>query len=542
MSASSPSIRRSSAPAPRPLPRLGRYEALVELAAGGAGTVYLARLQGIAGFERLFAIKALHKHLAKQPAVVEMLLKEARLTSQIQHPHVVDTVELGATDDGDHFLVMAYVEGVSLDDLLEHPRLDAINRVRLGIAILLDAMSGLDAAHRAVDATTGEPLGIVHRDVSPANILIGMDGIGRVADFGIASARAHSTVSQPELLRGTPRYMAPEQVAGSTVDQRADVFALGAVLWEVITGEPLFDSRTSVDHILSQVLRSTIPPPSDRNSRIPAELDAVCARALQRDASERFQTVAELRDALANVADAARLIGTPSELMAELERLFGDRIERRREQVRRAAGRKSGTRLRAITDTQLGMTPLRDAAADAVARASSTSVTTTQIGIRPLKLEAAAEIERTYSLDELMGEADDDDAEAPDGGIGYRVPSKHWRRWAMLALAVVAIGVSWLALRSSRPVEHGPVAPPTMSAPRTAVTAPITIDPEPIIEPAIAAPEAVAPAAKRVRAWKPLPPPRPRPVAEPSNEASAPSAPARPAELPLETNPYLLER
>jgi serine/threonine protein kinase len=533
MSASSPSIARSSSPVKRPLPRLGRYETLVELASGGAGTVYVARLQGIGGFERLFAIKALHEHVAKQPTVVEMLLKEARLTAQIQHPHVVDTIELGATDDGDHFLVMAYVEGVSFDDLLEHPRLDAISRLRLGIPILLDAMSGLDAAHRAVDATTGEPLGIVHRDVSPANILIGMDGIGRVADFGIASARAHSTISQPELLRGTPRYMAPEQVSGDQIDQRADVFALGAVLWEVITGEPLFDSRTSVDHILSQVLRATIPPPSDRNSRIPADLDAVCLRALQRDPRERYQTVAELRDALAQVADAGRLIATSSELIDELARLFGDRIDRRREDVRRAAGRKSGTRLRAITDTQLGISPLRDAAADSVARASSprSSVMTTQVGVRPIT--PVQHVENELSLDELMGDDDEEVAAAPPEEA-LRVPRKHWRRWAVLVCTSALIAVGWFALRSAQPVEQARIVPPAV-APRTPPPAPIAdLEPEPLVLDT-ALPQA-APVAKPVRTWKPLP--RPALAAPPViRNAAEPSA-----ELPLETNPYVLQR
>jgi serine/threonine-protein kinase len=505
MSASSPSIaiaRRTSPPrSPRPLPRLGRYEALAELASGGAGTVYLARLQGIAGFERLFAIKALHKHLAKQPVVVEMLLKEARITSQIHHPHVVDTIELGATDDGDHFLVMAYVEGVSFDDLLEHPKLDAINRLRLGIPILLDAMSGLDAAHRAVDAATGEPLGIVHRDVSPANILIGMDGIGRVADFGIALARAHSAIPQPELLRGTPRYMAPEQVAGGPIDQRADVFALGAVLWEIITGESLFDSHTSVDHILSQVLRATIPPPSDRNSRIPGELDAVCLRALQRDAAERYQTVAELRDALAQVADGARLIATSSELIEELARLFGDRIDHRREDVRRAAGRKSGTRLRAITNTQLGSA-------------------------------AAPRQEAPETPEPLVTVTPEAPRDEP-----YSVPRKHWRRWAVITGALALLAIGWSALSSARPVEHARVELPA-PAPRPLPLAPtVEIEPEP---PALVAePPQAAPAGKRVRVWKPLPLPRPT--------LTAPAETVTPAHdeqgaLPLETNPYVLQR
>jgi eukaryotic-like serine/threonine-protein kinase len=533
--------RSTPLPAP-PLPRLGRYEALAKLASGGNGTVYLARLLGIGGFERLFAIKVLHKHLAEQPAVVEMLLKEARITSQIQHPHVVDTLEVGATDDGEHYLAMAYVEGVSLDDLLEHPTLDAIGRLRLGLPILLDAMSGLEAAHRATDATTGEPLGVVHRDVSPANILIGMDGIGRVADFGIASARVHSSISEPELLRGTPRYMAPEQTQGGQVDRRADVFALGAVLWEIITGEPLFDSRVSVEHILSQVVSATIPPPSDRNSRIPTLLDAVCLRALRRDVAERYETVASFRDALAQVADAEGLIATPGELIDELARLFGERIEQRRALVRRVTGRKSGSRLRAVTETQLGITPLRDAAADSVARALSprSPVTATQIGIRPPR--PVAEVDPAAALEAFLERDDEDELPSePTEVLGpYRLPRKHWRRWAVLVAVLAALVVWRLAASSSRapaPVASAPVAVPRMAAPPPVITAP-SIEPEAA---PIAPAEAVPVARRAVRAWKPLPAPvRPRPPA--AQPEPRPETAAAADTLPLEPNPYLLQR
>lgn len=536
-----------------PLPRFGRYETLAELAYGGTGAVYLARLHGVGGFERLFAIKTLHKHLAARPHVVDMVIKEARITAQIQHPHVVDTIELGATDGGEPFLVMAYVEGVSLDDLLVHPTLDAIGRLRLGIPILLDAMLGVDAAHRAHDATTGEPLNVVHRDISPANVLIGMDGLGRIADFGIASARMQGSGAQSELVRGTPRYMAPEQTKGGPLDRRADVFALGAVLWEVITGEPLFDSRISVEHILGQVLTATIPPPSDRNSRISAALDAVCLRALQRDVDARFQTVAELRDALARAAEADGFIASRGELIEQLDRLFGDRIERRRELVRRAAGRKSGTRLRALSETQVGLAPAPDLSSESVVRPipQRSSVDATQIGMQPLR--PITDFERTLTLDELMardGTADDD--EPQETPAAYALPLKHWRRWAALAALVIAAAIAWLALRGShaRPSVPPQVAPAANALPAARGSAPTMIDV--VDEPVTAAP--IEQPAKRTRVWKPLPAPaRPRPVAqalsaidplaEPDlvdNEEAAASAPA--LELPLEPNPYLLER
>jgi serine/threonine-protein kinase len=528
MSASS--VERSTFPPASQLPRLGRYEALVKLASGGTGTVYLARAVDPEGVERSYAIKVLHEHLAKRPAVVGMLHEEARITSQIQHENVVDTFEVGETDEGEHYLVMAYVEGVSLDDLLEHPTLDAIGRLRLGLPMLLDAMAGLEAAHRAKDTTTGEPLGVVHRDVSPGNILIGMDGIARVADFGIASARMQGSSSDPELLYGTPRYMAPEQTQGGTVDHRADVFALGAVLWEIITGEPLFDSRVSVEHILTQVVSATIPPPSDRNSRISSQLDAVCLRALQRDVNERYETVASFRAALARAAEADGLIAGPDEVIDELARLFGERIERRRAVVRRVTGRKSGSRIRKMTDTQTWLVPLRDPAAEAGSRASS-SLTTTQIGRRPLK-PAAAE-DAAVALAAFTGR--EAASEPTEVLTAYRLPRNHWRRWAVLAASVVLIGVwRWVASEAPRPATT--VLAPA-AAPRLAAPPPLALTPQVERASESVAPLEHAPVAKRpARVWKPLPV-RPRPVAEPQPPAATSTEVMR-----LEPNPYLLQR
>ena len=165
------------AKAPRRM--LGRYELLAEIGSGAMGTVYLGRLQCSGGFERLFAIKVVHKHLAQKPKIIEMLSNEARLAAQIQHPNVVGTVDAEiSTPGGQNYVVMDYVDGFTLCELLDHPRLDAIRRVRLGLRILLGAMAGLDAAHRLCSPADGTPLKIVHRDVSPSNVLVNLAGSG----------------------------------------------------------------------------------------------------------------------------------------------------------------------------------------------------------------------------------------------------------------------------------------------------------------------------------------------------------------------------
>jgi serine/threonine-protein kinase len=290
----------------------------------------------------------------------------------------------------------------------------------------------------------------------------------------------------------------------------------------------LFDSRVSVEHILTQVVSATIPPPSDRNSRISAQLDAVCLRALQRDVAERYETVASFRTALAEAAEADGLIAAPDEVIDELARLFGERIERRRAVVRRVTGRKSGSRIRKMTDTQTWLVPLRDPAAEAASRASS-SLITTQIGRRPLKPALADD-----AAVALAAFTDEAASEPTEVLTAYRLPRNHWRRWAVLAASVVLIG-AWRLMAIEAPRLATTALAPA-AAPRLAAPPPLALAPQ--LEPAS---EPVAPAeppvAKRpARVWKPLPV-RPRPVAEPQPAAAAPADAMR-----LEPNPYLLQR
>jgi serine/threonine protein kinase len=311
--------------------RLGRYEVLSRLASGAMGTVYLGRAHGVGGFERLFAIKVLHPHLEQKPQIVSMLLTEARLAAQILHPNVVSVLDVDVSERGEHYVVMDYVDGFTLCELLDHPRLDALRRLRLGLRILLDATLGLDAAHRLCSPSDGHTLGIVHRDVSPSNILCSLQGTGLITDFGIARVAAQDTDSMPGVIKGTPCYMAPEQVAGSEhLDARADVWSLGVVLWEVLTGEQLFYSPHGVGGVLSLVLNGYIPLPSERNSRVPPALDALCMKALQRDPDARLASTHELADALERIAREHDLLASMHETADALAELFAAPIEQRR--------------------------------------------------------------------------------------------------------------------------------------------------------------------------------------------------------------------
>ncbi len=311
--------------------RLGRYELIAEIASGGMGIVCLARAVGAGGFRRLFAIKVLHPHLLQDQQFVTMLLDEAQLAARIHHPNVVATIDVCASDDF-NFLVMDYVDGFPLCDVLDHEAITPEQRHRLGNRILLDAMAGLDAAH-SLENDEGESIGFVHRDVSPQNILIGVDGVGRLTDFGIALAASRISASRPGTVKGKPSYMAPEQTRGQPLDRRADIWALGVILWEVLVGRRLFVAQTEMATI-HQVVAMPIPSPLSENPGLPPGLVPVCLRALQRDPARRYASVREMSVELERAASSAGLLASSQEVTDLLRALFTQQIERRRANLR----------------------------------------------------------------------------------------------------------------------------------------------------------------------------------------------------------------
>src|ERR1700722_14969633 len=222
----------------------GRYALYAEIASGGMATVHLGRLMGTGGFSRTVAIKRLLPQLARDPDFVAMFMDEARVAARIRHPNVVPTLDVLAAD-GQLLLVMEYVHGESLGRLLRTLRAER-KRVPPAIAsaILCGALHGLTAAPEAKSSGEGEPLGIVHRDVSPQNVLVGVDGVARVLDFGIAKAAGRTQTTREGNVKGKFAYMAPEQMNGEAVGRATDVYAAAVCLWETLTGERLFDADT----------------------------------------------------------------------------------------------------------------------------------------------------------------------------------------------------------------------------------------------------------------------------------------------------------
>jgi len=312
------------AEAPAPRMRLGNYEPLLQLATGGMATVYVARQSGAAGFERLVVVKRVHPHLLSNREFSDMFRDEARLAAMLHHPNVVAVTDV-VESEGELFLVMEYVDSVALSTLLK-TSVDRKERLppAVVVRILVDALAGLHAAHEANDMR-GNRLEIIHRDVSPQNVIVGSDGSSRLIDFGVAKARHRLTETKSGSLKGKYGYMSPEQAKAQPVDRRADLFSAGVVLWETLTGARLFRGDNEFDTI-RRIAEEPVPAPSALAPAVPRGVDAVVMKSLARDRNARFQTASEFIEAL----EAACLPAPTRDVGAVVRKLCGDRLDSRR--------------------------------------------------------------------------------------------------------------------------------------------------------------------------------------------------------------------
>ncbi len=306
---------------------IGRYALFGEIAAGGMATVHFGRLVGPVGFSRTVAIKRLHPQYAKDPEFVAMFLDEARLASRIQHPNVVTTLDV-VNMPNEVFLVMEYVQGESLSRLIRNARKGG-GRVPPGhvAAIMAGMLHGLHAAHEA-KSERREPLNIVHRDISPQNVLVGTDGAARVLDFGVAKAAMRSQSTRDGQMKGKLSYMSPEQLNGKAVDRRTDLFAAGVVLWEALTAKRLFDGADAGE-IFAKLLAGEILEPKTVVDGIGDALNAVVMKSLERDPDLRYQTAREFAIDL----ESATQLATPRTVGEWVEQVAGEDLERRAQLV-----------------------------------------------------------------------------------------------------------------------------------------------------------------------------------------------------------------
>jgi serine/threonine-protein kinase len=294
------------------------------------GKVYLGRAR-VDGDVHTVAIKVLHPHLAQDSEMVAMFLDEARVSMRLRHPNVVKVWDIDLLGE-ELVIVMDYVEGAPLSSLLHAAKESGeLLSVATTVRIVVDALTGLHAAHEIVDEN-GRALALVHRDVSPHNLLVGADGVTRVSDFGVALSAGRLASTRPDGgLKGKLRYLAPEQINRKVLDRRVDVFAAGIVLWECLTGKRLFDGGTEAETV-TQVMREPIAPPSLSRPEVLTDLDEVCLRALERDPNRRFATADEFAEALRRAVPA---IATPAEVGEVVTEAARESIYRRREALER---------------------------------------------------------------------------------------------------------------------------------------------------------------------------------------------------------------
>ena len=318
----------------QPGTRLGRYELLVPIARGGMARVWAARLNGQRGFQKLVALKTILPHLAEEPEFERMFLDEARIASGVHHPNVCEIYELGE-EQRTLYLAMEWVSGDSLARVLRASGKTEAVDPRVIARVIADACAGLHAAHELTDED-GRALGVVHRDLSPHNILLTADGTAKVADFGVAKAlgQLHEATSAGQL-KGKIAYMAPEQVTAAGIDRRSDVFSLGCVLYEATTGQRPF--RGEGDHqVMHAVLKGEVAPPTSLLRGYPQELERVVLRALSPQPILRYPTAERMRFALEEFLARGQLV-TQSNVAQVVRARIGESIDRRKERIRQAS-------------------------------------------------------------------------------------------------------------------------------------------------------------------------------------------------------------
>jgi serine/threonine-protein kinase len=482
---------------------LGRYQLLVAVARGGMGQVWLGRLQGARGFNKLVAVKTLLPEEGDRPKLEAMLAEEARIASLIHHANVVHTTELGE-QDGVLYLVMEWVDGEPLGFLVSRAEERGGMPRSVGVQLISQVLEGLHAAHELSDDSG--PLGVVHRDVSPHNILVTYDGVAKLLDFGIAKAThqaSHHT--QTGEIKGKFSYMAPEQILGSEVDRRVDIFAAGIVLYHLTTGRHPFKHHNTAAVIHAITTDDPVAPPSTLIEDFPADLERVLLKALDKDVTQRWSTAEEMRIALEQAMPEAFGDSGRIELKAFMEKAVGDRRAARREAIRRA---------QLAADSRENDTGARKAL-----QASSQSASS----LRAISISQPA----PEDIPELL--------DAPHGGssVQAQAPRKRAHKAPYIA-AVAGISLALLAtvprlLSPENPTAHTAASGveagtriPAAAKPAPLIAAPVA-PPEPVVAPP-PRPAVAAPAASAAHETKPKPVSTRAPAKAKSSSATSGSA------------------
>ncbi|MFW5920884.1 MAG: protein kinase domain-containing protein [Polyangiales bacterium] len=323
-----PSTQVTSSRPPQELSAIatfGRYELVGRLAFGGMAEIFLARESAAGGASRYLVIKRVLPHVADDEQFVQMFFDEARLAMQLNHPNICHIYEFGEKDDH-YFIAMEWINGQPLGQAIRRARVEGGIPAHIGAKVVAQVADALHYAHRAKDQM-GRPMGIVHRDVSPQNIMVSYDGAVKLLDFGIAKASTHATKTQAGVVKGKFAYMSPQQCLGQDIDGRADIFALGICLYEVLTGKGLYHRKSEYE-TMRAVIDGEVPSIRDVVPDLPVELDAITQKALAKKPEDRFQTAGEMHEALEQWIATSGNVVSAAKIESFMEELYADEIRR----------------------------------------------------------------------------------------------------------------------------------------------------------------------------------------------------------------------
>ncbi|AKT40443.1 serine/threonine protein kinase [Chondromyces crocatus] len=451
----------------KPGDTLGRYEILAPIAKGGMAAVWAARLVGTRGFQKIVAIKTMLPDLSDNADFEAMFLDEARLASRIRHPHVVEIVDLG-DEEGLLYLVMEWVDGETIFTLNKSAKANGGIPLRILLKIVSDACAGLHAAHELRD-DKGQLLNLVHRDISPQNIMVSFDGIVKIVDFGVAKAagRLHET-QVGSVMKGKVPYLSPEQLMSGKVDRRADIFALGILIYASLTGKHPFrgenDART-----IENIARRAHVPLRDFALDVPPELEDAVDRALSKNPADRWPDCAALQRALQEMASTVGPPVTDGDVARYVRSTLGDVVEERRKRLAVAIQ---------LADARVGTDRSRSSGVRPATRGGA-PLPATYSGIIPVQLDERAE--EQDAAPESVPLAPDARAVAPGAILATTRPRRSALPYALVAVLVLLVGAA-LALRAGLLPVPDAVRPhlPRLIAPPQSGGPPAPADPAPL--------------------------------------------------------------
>jgi eukaryotic-like serine/threonine-protein kinase len=460
--------RQSDTGSPLVPERIGRYDILLPIASGGMATVYLARTRSLGGFEKEVAVKVMHAHLREEEAFAQDIVEEAKLAVRIQHPNVVRVHDVGEDPHG-VYLVMDYVEGDSLAGLVRCvSKKGELLPASIGLRILIDSLHGLHAAHELTDKS-GELVGLVHRDFSPQNILVGLDGITQLTDFGVAKASTRLSHTATGLVKGKVHYMSPEQAKTEPLDRRCDIWAAGVIAWELLAKRRLYPERNEATILLQLI---TEPPARLRTVArdVPQALEDAVAHALTPQMSARCPTARQLADALEFGAESIGGVASHADVATFVKGMSGQHLTTRREQASKVLSLRasiSSIAKEATVDSEIA-TPsgfgadVAPGVGDDLQQDETVALVTPQTRLTPEAVTPEAVTPEALLTPEATAEPE---VTRTTGAIPVARPPVR-NRWALAAAlaAVVIGGLGWAAISRGDGAKGSAALPPPSTA------------------------------------------------------------------------------